>query len=73
MIGETNIVSSSGDPKTGVAVKAINYKINPINILFNKIITTNSTLIMNEATKAIRNLSKTAEVIHTLQQGKRLD
>ena len=39
---------------------------NPIKILVKKILNTDSTLIMNEACKAIRNLSKTKEVIDLL-------
>lgn len=45
----------------------INNNQNPIKILVKKVLETESTLIMNEATKAIRNLSKTEEVIHILQ------
>jgi hypothetical protein len=44
----------------------ITKKKNPIKILVKKILDTESTLIMNEATKAIRNLSKTDEVIKLL-------
>ena len=40
---------------------------NPIHILVKKIKGTNSFQIMQEVSKAIRNLSQAEEVIHTLQ------
>lgn len=40
---------------------------NPIHILVKKIKSTNSFQIMQEVSKAIRNLSQAEEVIHTLQ------
>jgi len=42
-------------------------KVNPVKILVRKIIDTDSTLILIEGTKAIRNLARTEEVIHMLQ------
>lgn len=41
---------------------------NPIRILKEKILNTDSTLIMNEATKALRNFSKTTGGIDALMQ-----
>lgn len=46
----------------------INRRVNPIKILVTKILNTDSTLIMNEATKAIRNLAKTPDVLNILKQ-----
>jgi hypothetical protein len=42
-------------------------KVSPIKILVRIIIATDSTLILIEGTKAIRNLARTEEVIHMLQ------
>eukprot|EP00347_Sterkiella_histriomuscorum_P023636 403333912 len=42
---------------------------NPIRILKEKILNTDSTLIMNEATKALRNFSKTSGGIESLMSG----
>lgn len=50
----------------------ITKKKNPIKILVKKILDTDSTLIMNEATKAIRNLSKNDEVIKLLMNERSL-
>jgi len=46
----------------------IESKVNPVRILVKKVLETDSTLIMIEGTKAIKNLSKTEEVIHMLQK-----
>jgi hypothetical protein len=46
----------------------ISKNVDPIKILVKKILKTESTLIMNEATKAIKNLSKNPFVIQNLFQ-----
>lgn len=50
----------------------IKNKINPVRILVRKVTDTESTLIMIEGTKAIKNLAKTEEVIRSLQREKDL-
>ena len=44
-------------------VETITINVDPIKILVKKILKTESTMIMNEATKAIKNLSKNEIVI----------
>mmetsp|Transcript_14456 Transcript_14456/g.14075 ORF Transcript_14456/g.14075 Transcript_14456/m.14075 type:complete len:94 (-) Transcript_14456:69-350(-) len=49
--------------------KKLTETVDPIRILLEKILKTESTLIMNEATKALKNLAKKEEVIRTILQG----